>query len=84
MERCEPHALTVEFDSSDHTQTLLRFAADLHRRRITITALSFTVPATERVRIDAEFIATGRQALTAQRTLQGRIGVLRTALRVPV
>lgn len=80
MDRSAPHTLTVEFGSDDHTRTLLRFAADLHRRNIAITALSFTVQQPARVRIDARFTATGRQAQTAQRTMDGRVDVLRTAL----
>jgi hypothetical protein len=80
MEDSAPHTLTVEFGSDDHTRTLLRFAADLHRRNITITALSFQVQTPARVRIDARFTATGRQARTAQHTMDGRVDVLRTAL----
>ncbi|MDH6198382.1 hypothetical protein M2272_005041 [Mycobacterium frederiksbergense] len=80
MDRSALHTLTVEFGSADHTRTLLSFAADLHRRQIAITALSFSVRNPARVRIEAQFTASPRQARTAQRTMDGKVDVLHTAL----
>lgn len=80
MERTVPHTLTAEIDFSDHTRTLLWFASDLHRRDIALTALSFTIRTSARVRIDAQFTATERQARTAQHTVAGRVDMLSTEL----
>ncbi|WP_264069763.1 hypothetical protein [Mycolicibacterium komossense] len=77
------HTLTVEIGSQDHTQALLRFASDLHRRGITIDSLSSEQLSPATVGITTRFTATRRAADTVRRTAAARVEVLRADLSRP-
>ncbi|BBY66011.1 hypothetical protein [Mycolicibacterium helvum] len=78
-----PHTLTVEIRSQDHTQALLRFASDLHRRRITIDSLRSEQLSPATVGITTRFTATRRAADTVRHTVATRVEVLSADLNRP-